>query len=363
MGVCRLLGVVSTRGIEARHGRCDGSALSGRGLPASFPAAVRPYVDSGHGLQRMDPVQEKCRMCVGSVSAARGHGESKEEAEAPPRDAQVAAVAPRDESDRGSHRKGRFGHPPRELSTRSVFVELVLHVVPRGCCCCCCRWERVACRCPRELARGSCLHDDPSRSPSRAVTMGLLASRVASLLDGMFTQQARVLLLGLDAAGKTSILYKLKLDESVVTIPTIGFNVETVQPIRNVTFTVWDVGGQQKIRALWRHYFQNADGLLFVLDSADRERFPEALEELDAILDSPEMTRVPFVLLANKQDLPRAAGTAEVAEAMQAVKARTRHGREWLVQGCCARTGEGLLEGVGQLSRFISNSRASSGRK
>ncbi|XP_061417316.1 uncharacterized protein LOC133348493 [Lethenteron reissneri] len=208
---------------------------------------------------------------------------------------------------------------------------------------------------------GSCRHDDPSRSPSRAVTMGLLASRVASLLDGMFTQQARVLLLGLDAAGKTSILYKLKLDESVVTIPTIGFNVETVQPIRNVTFTVWDVGGQQKIRALWRHYFQNTDGLLFVLDSADRERFPEALKELDAILDSPEMTRVPFVLLANKQDLPRAAATAEVAEAMKAVK--TRHGREWLVQGCCARTGEGLLEGVGQLSRFISNSRASSGTK
>ncbi|XP_061436387.1 uncharacterized protein LOC133361485 [Lethenteron reissneri] len=182
-----------------------------------------------------------------------------------------------------------------------------------------------------------------------------------SLLDGMFTQQARVLLLGLDAAGKTSILYKLKLDESVVTIPTIGFNVETVQPIRNVTFTVWDVGGQQKIRALWRHYFQNTDGLLFVLDSADRERFPEALKELDAILDSPEMTRVPFVLLANKQDLPRAAATAEVAEAMKAVK--TRHGREWLVQGCCARTGEGLLEGVGQLSRFIRNSRASSGTK
>ena len=61
---------------------------------------------------------------------------------------------------------------------------------------------------------------------------------------------------GLDAAGKTTILYKLKLGEVVTTIPTIGFNVETVE-YKNISFTVWDVGGQDKIRPLWRHYFQN----------------------------------------------------------------------------------------------------------
>lgn len=84
---------------------------------------------------------------------------------------------------------------------------------------------------------------------------------------------------GLDAAGKTTILYKLKLGEIVTTIPTIGFNVETVE-YKNICFTVWDVGGQDKIRPLWRHYFQNTQGLIFVVDSNDRERIVEAEKEL-----------------------------------------------------------------------------------
>ena len=77
-----------------------------------------------------------------------------------------------------------------------------------------------------------------------------------SVLSSFGGQNARILMLGLDAAGKTTILFKLKLNENVSTIPTIGFNVETVTPVKNVTFTVWDVGGQEKIRQLWRHYFQ-----------------------------------------------------------------------------------------------------------
>lgn len=88
-----------------------------------------------------------------------------------------------------------------------------------------------------------------------------------------------VIPVGLDAAGKTTILYKLKLGEIVTTIPTIGFNVETVE-YKNICFTVWDVGGQDKIRPLWRHYFQNTQGLIFVVDSNDRERIVEAEKEL-----------------------------------------------------------------------------------
>lgn len=83
----------------------------------------------------------------------------------------------------------------------------------------------------------------------------------------------------MDAAGKTTILYKLKLGEIVTTIPTIGFNVETVE-YKNICFTVWDVGGQDKIRPLWRHYFQNTQGLIFVVDSNDRDRIGEAEKEL-----------------------------------------------------------------------------------
>ncbi|KAG8081150.1 hypothetical protein GUJ93_ZPchr0007g4372 [Zizania palustris] len=87
-----------------------------------------------------------------------------------------------------------------------------------------------------------------------------------------------------DAAGKTTILYKLKLGEIVTTIPTIGFNVETVE-YKNISFTVWDVGGQDKIRPLWRHYFQNTQGLIFVVDSNDRDRVVEARDELHRMLN------------------------------------------------------------------------------
>ena len=79
--------------------------------------------------------------------------------------------------------------------------------------------------------------------------------QLAEAYDNWKDTPARILLLGLDNAGKTTCLYKLKLNETVSTIPTIGFNVETVQPVPGLTMTVWDVGGQEKIRALWRHYY------------------------------------------------------------------------------------------------------------
>lgn len=84
-----------------------------------------------------------------------------------------------------------------------------------------------------------------------------MGNMFANLFKGLFgKKEMRILMVGLDAAGKTTILYKLKLGEIVTTIPTIGFNVETVE-YKNISFTVWDVGGQDKIRPLWRHYFQN----------------------------------------------------------------------------------------------------------
>ncbi|CAD1470968.1 unnamed protein product [Heterotrigona itama] len=112
-------------------------------------------------------------------------------------------------------------------------------------------------------------------------------------------------MVGLDAAGKTTILYKLKLGEIVTTIPTIGFNVETVE-YRNICFTVWDVGGQDKIRPLWRHYFQNTQGLIYVVDSNDRERIGEAERELANMLKEDELRDAVLLVFANKQDLPNA---------------------------------------------------------
>nr|ABD64934.1 ADP-ribosylation factor, putative [Brassica oleracea] len=102
---------------------------------------------------------------------------------------------------------------------------------------------------------------------------------------------AKLVMVGLDAAGKTTILYKLKLGEIVTTIPIIDklffsicFNVETVE-YRNISFIVWDVGGQDKIRPLWKYYFQNTQGLIFVVDSNDRDRVVEARDELHRMLN------------------------------------------------------------------------------
>ncbi len=107
---------------------------------------------------------------------------------------------------------------------------------------------------------------------SISCTLGLSIGSLFSLFSGK--QEARILMLGLDAAGKTTILYKLNLGEVVHTIPTIGFNVETVE-YKQVSFTVWDVGGQTKIRPLWRHYYHLIQALIFVVDSCDSQRLAE----------------------------------------------------------------------------------------
>ncbi|KAL4866465.1 ADP-ribosylation factor family-domain-containing protein [Aspergillus spectabilis] len=131
--------------------------------------------------------------------------------------------------------------------------------------------------------------------------MGIAISRLFDRLWGK--KEMRILMVGLDAAGKTTILYKLKLGEIVTTIPTIGFNVETVE-YKNIQFTVWDVGGQDKIRPLWRHYFQNTQGIIFVVDSNDRDRIVEAREELQRMLNEDELRDALLLVFANKQDLP-----------------------------------------------------------
>nr|BAG59555.1 unnamed protein product [Homo sapiens] len=133
--------------------------------------------------------------------------------------------------------------------------------------------------------------------------MGLTVSALFSRIFGK--KQMRILMVGLDAAGKTTILYKLKLGEIVTTIPTIGFNVETVE-YKNICFTVWDVGGQDKIRPLWRHYFQNTQGLIFVVDSNDRERVQESADELQKMLQEDELRDAVLLVFANKQDMPNA---------------------------------------------------------
>lgn len=158
-------------------------------------------------------------------------------------------------------------------------------------------------------------------------------------------------MVGLDAAGKTTILYKLKLGEIVTTIPTIGFNVETVE-YKNISFTVWDVGGQDKIRPLWRHYFQNTQGLIFVVDSNDYERIGEAREELSRMLNEDELRDAVLLVFANKQDLPQAMSAADVTDKLGL---HTLRNRTWFIQATCATNGTGLYEGLDWLSHTLSH--------
>jgi len=170
--------------------------------------------------------------------------------------------------------------------------------------------------------------------------MGISFSRLLDRLWGK--KEMRILMVGLDAAGKTTILYKLKLGEIVTTIPTIGFNVETVE-YKNIQFTVWDVGGQDKIRPLWRHYFQNTQGIIFVVDSNDRDRVVEAREELQRMLNEDELRDALLLVFANKQDLPNAMSPAEITQQL-GLQSLTR--RAWYIQSTCATTGDGLYEGL-----------------
>ncbi|KAJ8764372.1 hypothetical protein K2173_006112 [Erythroxylum novogranatense] len=184
---------------------------------------------------------------------------------------------------------------------------------------------------------------------SQGKAMGLAISRFVKMLFAK--KEMRILMVGLDAAGKTTILYKLKLGEIVTTIPTIGFNVETVE-YKNVSFTVWDVGGQDKIRPLWRHYFQNTQGLVFVVDSNDRERISEARDELHRMLSEDELRDATLLVFANKQDLPNAMSVSEITDKLGLHSLRRRR---WYIQAACATSGQGLYEGLDWLSSNISS--------
>jgi small GTP-binding protein len=176
---------------------------------------------------------------------------------------------------------------------------------------------------------------------------------ISSFLDvlGFGKVDRRILMVGLDAAGKTTVLYKLKAGETLHTVPTVGFNVETVQ-YKRLTFTMWDIGGQDKIRPLWRHYFDGTDAIIFVVDANDRERADLASLELSKLLAAPELRDSALLVLANKQDLPNSQSAAELMEKLQLAKQR---GRDYFVQPCVATSGEGLHEGLDWVSRVLTD--------
>lgn len=176
--------------------------------------------------------------------------------------------------------------------------------------------------------------------------MGLLSLlRQLKKSDG----EARILVLGLDNAGKTTILKKLS-DEDIATItPTQGFNIKSLMH-EGFKLNVWDIGGQKSIRPYWRNYFDQTDSLMYVIDSSDRKRLEETGDELSKLLEEDKLAGVPLLVLANKQDLLNALPPDEVAEGLNLFSIRDR---PWQIQPCSAKNGEGLQEGMEWLVKQV----------
>lgn len=130
-----------------------------------------------------------------------------------------------------------------------------------------------------------------------------MGSWISNLFNGI--KQYRIIMIGLDSSGKTSILYKLNMGEIVDSVPTIGFNVETIK-YKYLVMNVWDIGGQSKIRKLWHHYYEGTDAIIFVIDSSDHERFTgteSVNEEIKNICMEDKLKGRPLLVFSNKSDL------------------------------------------------------------
>ncbi|XP_023849586.2 LOW QUALITY PROTEIN: ADP-ribosylation factor-like protein 3 [Salvelinus sp. IW2-2015] len=178
--------------------------------------------------------------------------------------------------------------------------------------------------------------------------MGLLS--ILRKLKSTPDQEVRILLLGLDNGGKTTLLKQLASEDISHITPTQGFNIKSVQS-QGFKLNVWDIGGQRKIRPYWRlRYFEKHDVLIYVIDSADRKRFEETGQELAELLDEEKLSGVPVLIFANKQDLLTAAPASEIAEGLNL---HTIRDRVWQIQSCSALTGEGVQDGMNWLCKSV----------
>ncbi|KAH6581492.1 hypothetical protein BASA50_002520 [Batrachochytrium salamandrivorans] len=155
-------------------------------------------------------------------------------------------------------------------------------------------------------------------------------------------REIRILLLGLDNAGKTSLLKRLASEDISEIKPTQGFNIKTVQQ-DGIKMNVWDIGGQKTIRPYWRNYFESTDVLIYVVDSSDRRRLEETGNELAGLLTEEKLQCVPVLIFANKQDLMTALSGEEIVSGLNlnAIRDRT-----WHIQPCSAKNDTGVSEGM-----------------
>ena len=175
--------------------------------------------------------------------------------------------------------------------------------------------------------------------------MGFLISKILEF----FTKNRnnfKIIILGLQEAGKTTILYRLSLGQFVKTSPTIGSNVEELT-YNNVKFQAWDLGGQESIRALWDVYYVNTDAVIYVIDSKDDENFEISKSEFYKVLANKNLKNSVILIFANKQDLPGAKNINKIVEDYELSKIKDHI---WHIIPCSAVNGEGLVNGIKWLS-------------
>ncbi|XP_029030250.1 ADP-ribosylation factor-like protein 11 [Betta splendens] len=151
----------------------------------------------------------------------------------------------------------------------------------------------------------------------------------------------KVVLMGLDSSGKTTLLAHLLRGQVADTSPTIGFNVGTLNLDKNLSLTLWDVGGQKGMRPNWTFYLDDCKALVFVVDSNDPGRLPEAQNALKKVLSDERLRDVPLMVLANKNDLPSALSIEEISTQLNLPSYSKR---SWEIQACSALKGLGLQQ-------------------
>jgi len=178
--------------------------------------------------------------------------------------------------------------------------------------------------------------------------MGFILSKIIEF----FTRSRnnfKILLLGMQNAGKTTILYRLSLGQLVKTTPTIGSNVEELI-YENVKFQAWDLGGQESTRSVWDVYYMNTDGVIYVIDSQDENNYEESKNQFHKIIKNSALKNATILIYANKQDLPGAKSVEQIIKDYQLDNIKNH---SWKIQSCSATRGEGLIEGLKWLSEQL----------
>ncbi|XP_055252823.1 putative ADP-ribosylation factor-like protein 5C [Moschus berezovskii] len=169
--------------------------------------------------------------------------------------------------------------------------------------------------------------------------MGQLMAKLMSIFR---EREHKVIIVGLDNAGKTTILYQFLTNEVVHTCPTIGSNVEEIV-LQKTHFLMWDIGGQEALRSTWNTYYSSTEFIILVIDSTDRDRLLTTREELYKMLAHEALRDASILIFANKQDIKDSMTIVEISQflTLSAIK-----DHPWHIQGCCALTGEGLPAGL-----------------